>query len=118
MTECSMTSSEASKNWPEGTVSIRITMNPYIFAMAMEQCFKEGMKPWEYINVAIWEKLGKPEHDALMDFAANLEIDDEDPKWKKRLRINARHEVEVARAKAEFMRMLEQEPADGNGQET
>lgn len=118
MIECSMTSSDAAKNWPEGTVSVRVTMNPYVFAMAMEQCFKEGMKPWEYINAAIWEKLGKPDHDTLMEFAANLEIFDEDPKWKKRLKINARHEVEIAKAREELMRMHGPEPSDGDGKQT
>ena len=118
MIECSMTKSEASKDWPEGTVSVRITMNPYVFAMAMEQCFQEGMKPWEFVNVAMWEKLGKPDQETLLEFAANLEICDEDPKWKKRLKINARHEVEVAKAREELRKMHGPEPTDGDGEST
>lgn len=116
MLQCSVTSSEASKNWPEGTVVVKLTMNPYVFAMAMEECFQHGMKPWEFINVAIWEKLGKPDQDTLMKFAANLEACDEDPKWKKRLIITARHELAMARAREEPATRESQEPSHGNGQ--
>ena len=95
MVECSMTQSPEANNWPEGIISVKMTMNAYILAMAIEEAYKSGMRPWEFINKALWEKLGSPDHDALMKFAADLEIDDEDPKWKKRLRITARHEVAV-----------------------
>jgi hypothetical protein len=95
MAECSVTQSPEAKNWPEGIISVKMTMNAYILAMAIEEAYKSGMKPWEFINKALWEKLGSPHHDALMKFAANLEIADEDPKWKKRLKITARHEVAV-----------------------
>lgn len=118
MQECSVTSSDASKNWPEGTISVRVTMNPYVFALAVEEAYKQGLRPWEFINAAIWEKLGEPDHKTLLDHAANLELDDEDPKWKKRLKITARHEVEMAeamleRAKAEAEGSTDK--ADGNG---
>jgi len=96
-----MTLSESSRNWPEGTVSVNITMNPYLLAMAEEQSFQQGLKLWEFINVALWESLGKPAHDSLMEFAATMEIADEDPKWRKRLKITARHEVEMAAARKE-----------------
>ena len=117
MIECSPTRSEDSKNWPEGIISVKVTMNPYIFALAMEESYKAGMKPWELINLALWEKLGKPDHDTLMEFAANLQIDDEDPKWKKRLKIAARHEVEVAALREESARTPEEsaQTTDGNG---
>lgn len=101
MTQCSLTRSEAAKNWPEGIISVKLTTNPYLFALALHQASKEGVKPWEYINLAIWEKLGKPDHDTLMKFAAELELVDEDPKWMKRLKITARHELEVAALKKE-----------------
>ena len=117
MIECSMTRSEASKNWPEGTISVKVTMNPYLFAIALEEALRMGMKPWELINVALWEKLGKPDHDTLMEFAANLEIEDEDPKWKKRLQITARHEVAVAAFRKE-QALRSEEPApssEGDG---
>ena len=93
MDPCSMCQSDSGKEWPESVVSVRMTMSPYVFAMAIEAAMKSGVKPWEFINVAIWEKLGKPDHDTLMQFAANMDIDDEDPKWKKRLKITARHET-------------------------
>jgi hypothetical protein len=119
MQECSMTSSEASSNWPEGTISVRVTMNPYVFALAIDEAYKQGLKPWEFINAAIWDKLGKPDHKALMDYAANLELDDEDPKWKKRLKITAQHEIEMAAALKERAEALAQDTpdtADGNGE--
>lgn len=96
MSQCSITASDEAKNWPEGLISAKITMNPYILAMAGEVSLKNGMKLWEFINLAIWEKMGKPSHEGLTELAANLEIFDEDPKWKKRLQIAARHEVAVA----------------------
>jgi len=96
MTQCSLTISEAAKNWPEGTISVKLTTNPYIFALALHEASKQGLKLWEFINVAVWEKLGRPDHDTLMEFAAGLEVADIDPKWIKRLKITARHELEVA----------------------
>jgi hypothetical protein len=116
MSECSITCSADAKNWPEGVISAKITMNPYILAMAGEESLKQGMRLWELINVAIWEKLGKPSHDELMKFAADMEIYDEDPKWKKRLNITARHEVAMATTKAETaaaMECLEKVGGDG-----
>lgn len=101
MTQCSLTRSEASQNWPEGLISVKLTTNPYLFALTLHEASKEGLKPWEFISVAVWEKLGKPDHDTLMKFAAELEIVDEDPKWMKRLKITARHELEVAALKQE-----------------
>ena len=121
MQECSMTSSEASKNWPEGTISVRVTMNPYVFALAIDEAYKQGLKPWEFITTAIWEKLGKPDHKDLMDYAANIEVDDEDPKWKKRLKITARHEIEMAEAlreRAEAAAQDTPDTADDNGEPT
>ena len=96
MAECSLTHSEEGRNWPDAIISSKMSMNPYLLAMAIEESAKQGMKVWELVNIALWEKLGKPDHSALMEFAANMEIFDEDPKWKKRLKITARHEVEVA----------------------
>ena len=96
--ECSLTHSEESKEWPAATISTRLTMNPYLLAMAREECYKHGINTWEFLNVALWEKLGKPTHDDLMKFAAGIELDDEDPKWLKRLKITAAHEVEVMTA--------------------
>jgi hypothetical protein len=96
MAGCSITQSEAAKNWPEGIISVKMTMNPYLLAMAIEEALPKGMKPWEFINSALWEKLGCPDQETLMKFAANMEIFDEDPKWKKRLKIAAAHEVAVA----------------------
>jgi hypothetical protein len=107
MTDCSITCSDESKNWPEGVISAKITMNPYILAMAEEESLKKGMRLWELINVAVWEKLGRPSYDKLMKFAAEMEIYEEDPKWKKRLNITARHEVAVAAAKAETAAAME-----------
>lgn len=96
MSQCSLTQSEAAKNWPEGIISAKLTMNPYLLAMAFEESLKRGMKLWELINAALWQELGKPDHEALLAFAADMEIFDEDPKWKKRLKIAARHELAVA----------------------
>ncbi len=118
MVECSIAESEAAKNWPEGIISVKMTMSPYLLAMAIEKSLENGMKLWEFINTALWEKLGKPDHGTLMEFAANIEVFDEDPKWKKRLKITARHEVEVAayRKALEDAKELESTPSDGNGQ--
>jgi hypothetical protein len=93
---------DEAKTWPEGSISAKVTMNPYVFAMAMDEAYKQGMKPWEYINLAMWEKLGQPDHDTLMQYAANIEVDEEDPKWRKRLKITARHEIAVGEAKKEL----------------
>ncbi|MDQ7785356.1 MAG: hypothetical protein RDU20_20905 [Desulfomonilaceae bacterium] len=119
MVDCSMTQSEAAKNWPEGVISVKMTMNPYVLAMALEESLVKGIRLWEFVNTALWEKLGKPDHDTLMEFAANLEVFDEDPKWKKRLKITARHEVEVAAYKKSLRDQDEPEsiPADGDGHE-
>ena len=116
MVECSMGQSEAAKNWPEGVISVRMTMNPYLLAMAIEESLGKGIRLWEFLNTAVWEKLGKPDHDTLMEFAANLEIFDEDPKWKKRLKITARHEVEVAAYKKALQdaKVGESIPSDGD----
>lgn len=101
MPQCSLTRSEASHQWPEAIITAKITMNPYIFAMAIEEAYKQGLPPWELVNVALWEKLGKPDRDALTQFAANLDLADEDPEWKKRLKITAAHEAAVAAAQRE-----------------
>ncbi len=101
MSECSLTTSKESQNWPEATISVKLTMNPYLLAMAFEDAMSKGMKLWEFINIALWEKLGKPDEDALLEYAANIELDDEDPKWKKRLKITARHEIEMKKLKAQ-----------------
>jgi len=119
MVECSMAESEVAKNWPEGIISVKMTMNPYLLAMAIEKSLDSRMRLWEFINTALWEKLGKPDHDTLMDFAANIDVLDEDPKWKKRLKITARYEVEVAayrKALQDAKDELESTPSDGNGQ--
>lgn len=95
MSDCSITVTEASRNWPEGIISVKLTMNPYILSLAEEAAAKQGMKLWEYINVALWEKLGQPGQDVMLNYAARQEIDEEDAKWKKRLKLTARHELEV-----------------------
>ncbi len=107
MSECSITASAEAKNWPEGLISAKITMNPYILAMAGEECFKHGMKLWEFINLAVWEKLGRPSHQELIESAVRLEIFDEDPKWKKRLRLAAQHEVAAAEMRKQVAEELE-----------
>jgi hypothetical protein len=99
MSECSLTKSKESQHWPEGTISVKLTMNAYLLAMAFEHAMNQGMKLWEFINIALWERLGKPDEDALLEYAANIEIDEEDPKWKKRLKITARHEIEMKKLK-------------------
>jgi len=101
MQHCSVTRSEASQNWPEGIISVKLTINPYIFAMAIEEAYKQGLQPWELLSVALWEKLGKPDCDTLTEFAANLDVSNEDPDWKKRLKITAAHEAAVAAVKRE-----------------
>jgi hypothetical protein len=65
--------------------------------------------------LAMWERLGKPDHDALMGFAAGMDVDEEDPKWKKRLKLTARYEVEVARQQ-ETMMTESNEMLQGQGQ--
>lgn len=115
MAECSLTQSDAAKNWPEGIISVKMTMNPYLLAVAIEKSLGSGMKLWEFINAALWEKLGKPDHDTLMEFAANLEVFEEDPKWKKRLKITARHEVEVAAYKKSLQDESELCPTPSDG---
>ncbi len=99
MSQCSLTTSKESQHWPEGTISVKLTMNPYLLAMAFEHAMNQGMKLWEFINIALWERLGKPDEDALLEYAANIELDEEDPKWKKRLKITARHEIEMKKLK-------------------
>lgn len=113
MSECSVNESSVAKNWPEGIISVKMTMNPYILAMAIEAAYKSGLKPWEFINQALWEKLGSPDHDTLMEFAADLEIDDEDPKWKKRLKIAARHEVAVETYRKELQEAAGESDEEG-----
>lgn len=95
MTECTTTKTEESKNWPEGIISVKLTMNPYLLAFAEEKSVQSDIKLWELINVALWEKLGKPGESELLEFAGSIEVDDLDPKWKKRLKLAARHEIEI-----------------------
>jgi hypothetical protein len=120
MSECSLTQSEESKNWPEGIISVKLTMNAYLLAMAFEESLKRGMKAWELINTALWKELGSPDFDTLLALAANMEIFEEDPKWKKRLKIAARHEL----ALAEFRKQhagdgtLPEELSEDNGNDT
>ncbi len=95
MSDCSITVSDASSNWPEGVISVKLTMNPYLLSMAEEAAARNGIKLWEFINVALWEKMGKPGMEVMLDYAAQQEISEDDPKWKKRLKLTARHEVEV-----------------------
>ncbi len=98
MTTCSLTKTDESKQWPEGVISVKLTMNPYLLAFAEEKSLQTGVKLWEFINLALWEKLGKPTESELIDFASSVEVDDLDAKWKKRLKLTARHEVEVREA--------------------
>jgi hypothetical protein len=98
MSTCSITKTEESKKWPEAIISVKLTMNPYLLVLAEEKAAEAGLKVWEYINVALWEKLGKPSRNELLDFAAAFDLDDVDPKWKKRLKLAARHEVEIQEA--------------------
>jgi hypothetical protein len=97
MKQCGMTLSEGASEWPEAVISVKMTMNPYIYALAMEKAHREGLKPWEYINLAVWEKLGKPSSKELTEFAATLTTSEDDPKWLKRLGVAARFEVESGR---------------------
>jgi len=101
MQHCSVTRSEASQQWPEGIISVKLTMNPYIFAMAIEEAYRQGLQPWELVSLALWEKLGKPDREALTEFAASLDLADDDPDWKKRLKITAAHEAALAAARRE-----------------
>ncbi len=98
MTTCSLTTTDESKQWPEGVISVKLTMNPYLLAFAEEKSMQAGVKVWEFINLALWEKLGKPAEQELLDFASSIEVDDLEPKWKKRLKLTARHEREVREA--------------------
>jgi len=117
MGTCAVAQSEAARKWPEGVISAKLTMNPYLLAMAFEESMKAGVQLWEFINTAIWEKLGEPDRDKLSEFAANMEVLDEDPKWKKRLKIAARYEMGLE----EFRKELGAEPlpptnvSEGNG---
>jgi hypothetical protein len=95
MSTCSLTKTEESRKWPEGIVSVKLTMNPYLLVLAEEMAAKAGLKVWEYINVALWEKMGQPSREELTNFAAVFEMDELDPKWKKRLKLAARHEIEI-----------------------
>lgn len=95
MGNCSLTNSEESLNWPEGVVSVKLTMNPYLLVLAEEKAAARGLKLWEYINLALWKEIGNPTKTELMDFAASFELDEMDPKWKHRLKLAARHEVET-----------------------
>ena len=98
MSTCSLTKTQESKEWPEAIISLKLTMNPYLMVMAEEKAALDGLKLWEFINVALWEKMGKPSKEDLLIFAAGFEVDDLDPKWKKRLRLAARYEVEIQQA--------------------
>lgn len=99
MSGCDLTISEAARNWPEGIISVKLTMNPYLLTLAEEASEKNGMKLWEFINVALWEKLGAPDQESMLNHAAGLDVCDDDPKWKKRLQLTARHEIEVSELK-------------------
>jgi hypothetical protein len=117
MSNCAVAQSEAAKKWPEGLISAKLTMNPYLLAMAFEEAMKGGAQLWEFINTAVWEKLGEPDRDKLLEFAASMEVFDEDPKWKKRLKISARYEIGLSAFRDE----LKDEPlpvtdtSEGNG---
>jgi hypothetical protein len=117
MGTCAVAQSEAARKWPEGVISAKLTMNPYLLAMAFEESMKAGVQLWEFINTALWEKLGEPDREKLLEFAANMEVFDEDPKWKKRLKIAARYEMGLE----EFRKELGDEPfpatnvSEGNG---
>jgi hypothetical protein len=98
MSTCSLTKTQESKEWPEAIISLKLTMNPYLMVMAEDKAAQHGLKLWEFINVALWEKIGKPSKEDLLNFAAGFELDDLDPKWKKRLKLAARYEVETQQA--------------------
>ncbi len=117
-TQCSVTQTDESKNWPEGIISVKMTMNPYLLAMAHEVAITRGIRAWELINSALWEKLGRPDPDTLMRFAANMDVYEEDPQWKKRLRITARHELEVAALRGEQQPEGAPGATEGNGDES
>ncbi len=117
MGTCAVAQSEVARKWPEGVISAKLTMNPYLLAMAFEESMKAGVQLWEFINTALWEKLGEPDREKLLEFAANMEVFGEDPKWKKRLKIAARYEMGLE----EFRKELGGEPlpatnvSEGNG---
>ncbi|MCL5125018.1 MAG: hypothetical protein M1511_11070 [Deltaproteobacteria bacterium] len=112
MTDCSLTNSEESRKWPEGITSVKLTMNPYLLVLAEDKAAREGLKLWEYINLALFEKIGRPSKDELLDFAATFELDDLDPKWKHRLKLTARYEVEVRQATKHLGASGDSEPSD------
>ncbi len=114
MSKCQITVSREAENWPEGLISAKLTMSPYILARAEEESLKNGMKLWEFINLAVWEKLGKPTRHELIAYAADLESFDEDPKWKKRLKIAARHELAVNELREERIAEMESSRASDN----
>ncbi len=114
MSDCSVTVSEASKKWPEGIISVKLTMNPYLLSLAEEAAAQNGMKLWEYINVALWEKLGEPGQDAMLTHAARQEITEEDAKWRKRLKLTARHELEVLAHRQTLQCAIKCDDGDGN----
>ncbi|MCX5872723.1 MAG: hypothetical protein NTY51_05745 [Deltaproteobacteria bacterium] len=115
MTTCSLTKTEESKKWPEGIISVKLTMNPYLLVLAEEKAARAGLKLWEYINLALWEKLEEPSKDELLEFASALDVDDIDPKWKIRLKLAARHEVEVREAIKDCEGCNKAESSDSNG---
>lgn len=114
MTNCTLTVSEAAEHWPDGVISVKLTMNPYLLTLAEEAAERTGMKIWELINVALWEKLGKPDQKSMLNYAAELDLSDDDPKWKKRLKLTARHEIEVMEHRQEQMTKCNVERDNGN----
>ena len=117
MPDCSLTKSKESKKWPEDIISVKLTMNPYLLALAEDKAYRDGLKLWEYINLALWEKLGCPSKDELLDFAATFDLDDLDPKWKHRLKLTARHEVEVRKVTTQLETCVGGDCVNSNGDE-
>jgi len=79
--------------WPEGSLSIKFLVNPYLLLFAIKGCQELGVELGEFINKAIWEKLGKPDRDELIRLAAETEISEEHPRWMKHLQTTALFEL-------------------------
>ena len=51
MGTCAVAQSEAARKWPEGVISTKLTMNPYLLAMAFEESMKSGVQLWDGIRI-------------------------------------------------------------------
>jgi hypothetical protein len=79
--------------WPEGSLSIKFMVNPYLLLFAITRCQELTVELGELINVALWEKLGKPDRDELVRLAAEMEVSEEHPRWMRHLQTTANFEL-------------------------